>query len=243
MDMVLLDWTRMGHVYCLAGAVQEDGGFRIVRPLLRRRQSAPVRNTGWSPFLFDGRQRWEIFTLVGTEPAEPEPPHLEDVWVRAMLPQNRSADQALRRAILQATTVPKGQPVFGSNLTLTPSSAHLAPGCGNRSLATLIIPSAAIRFSASWRERAAEPDVRASLGFAPLGGRMLPVKDHHLICRAEQKTAGLTQLATLLNEMVRAMGPEVAVRLGLSRAFPAEPGGSHEFCWLMIDGFFSPIDP
>ncbi|HXG11727.1 MAG TPA: 3-oxoacyl-[acyl-carrier-protein] synthase III C-terminal domain-containing protein [Gemmataceae bacterium] len=33
MDMILLDWTRMGKSYCLAGVVAERGRYRVVRPL------------------------------------------------------------------------------------------------------------------------------------------------------------------------------------------------------------------
>ena len=65
MDMILLDWTRMGRSYCLAGAVLEKGDWRIVRPLPMKHRAAPVRNIGWSPFLFDGHARWEIFELIG----------------------------------------------------------------------------------------------------------------------------------------------------------------------------------
>jgi hypothetical protein len=46
MDMILLDWTRMGQAYCVAGAVGEHNGFRIVRPMLTHPRSTPVRNTG-----------------------------------------------------------------------------------------------------------------------------------------------------------------------------------------------------
>ena len=40
MDMVLVDWTRMGKFYCLAGAVVQEGKVRIVRPLLSKFTSA-----------------------------------------------------------------------------------------------------------------------------------------------------------------------------------------------------------
>ena len=59
MEMILLDWTRMGRSYCLAGAVTEGGHFRTVRPLFRKHQQPPVRNAGWSAYLFDGHARWE----------------------------------------------------------------------------------------------------------------------------------------------------------------------------------------
>src|SRR5689334_21639566 len=90
MAMILLDWTRMGKAYCLAGVVVEGQFVRTVRPLLTKYRDAPVRNVGWSPFLIDGHQRWEVFELVGPEPAEPQPPHVEDVWVRTLRPRRCS---------------------------------------------------------------------------------------------------------------------------------------------------------
>jgi hypothetical protein len=56
MEMILLDWTRMGRSYCLAGVVAETGGLRTVRSLLAVFRDAPVGNVGWSPFLIDGHQ-------------------------------------------------------------------------------------------------------------------------------------------------------------------------------------------
>lgn len=100
MDMVLLDWTRMGRQYCLAGIVQHSGQLRVVRPLPIGHRTEAVRNLGWSPFLMDGHSRWEIFELIDPNPAEPSPPHLEDVWVRSMKSRHRLADPSLRRAIL-----------------------------------------------------------------------------------------------------------------------------------------------
>jgi hypothetical protein len=243
MDMVLLDWTRMGKHYCLAGAVLGSEPVRIVRPLLVKHRDTPVRNVGWSAFLLDGHTRWEIFELIGAEEAPPEPPHLEDLWVRAMRPRRRSATLAERRAILQATTVPTGQPLFGESLTLAKASAHLAPGIGARSLATLQVPAAGVRFSASWREGAPEPDVRAALGISPLGTRLLPLKDHHLRLRAEQSAANLTALVRALDAAVHEMGERLAVRLGLSRPFQNDPSRGMEACWLMIDGLFSWGEP
>src|SRR5690349_7506116 len=101
--MIVLDWTRMGKSYCLAGVVEQNGQLRVVRPLPARQRDAPVRNVGWSPFLMDGHSRWEVFELVGIEPAEPLPPHREDVWVRDLRPRRTLANPALRRVILQAT--------------------------------------------------------------------------------------------------------------------------------------------
>src|SRR5436190_898292 len=78
MEMILLDWTRMGRTYCVAGACNVNGQIRIVRPLPRSQRDAPVRNTGWSPFQMDGHSRWEVFELISPEVAPPQPPHRED---------------------------------------------------------------------------------------------------------------------------------------------------------------------
>ena len=243
MDMILLDWTRMGRQYCLAGAVAGAEPIRIVRPLLAKHRDAAARNYGWSAYLVDGHSRWEIFELLGAEPADLQLPHSEDLWVRSLRPRGRSATRDQRRAILNATTAPYGESLFGESLAMTHSTAHLAAGKGDRSLATIVVPAAGIHFSASLREGAAEPDVRAALGVPQLGARLLPVKDHHLLLRAEREAANLTALARWLDAAVRAMGPEIAVRLGLSRPFQNDPERGREACWLMIDGFFSSTDP
>src|SRR5262245_10885178 len=115
-DMVLLDWTRMGNNYCLAGAIADDDGWRIVRPLWVKHRSAAVRNVGWSAFQTAGRHRWQALTLVEPRSADPLPPHLEDVWVRDLRSQDRLATSATRRAILEATLTPEGEALFGSPL-------------------------------------------------------------------------------------------------------------------------------
>src|SRR3954462_1655659 len=112
--MVLLDWTRMGRTYCLAGAVIEAGAVRIVRPLLAKHLDAPVRNVGWSAYLLDGHSRWEIFELLGLRVPRPEPPHLEDVWVRSLGSRRRLASPEQRRAILAATTAEPDAAAFGA---------------------------------------------------------------------------------------------------------------------------------
>src|SRR5262249_17941445 len=100
-DMVLVDWTRMGRSYCLAGVVKEkDGSLRLVRPLLSRGRSSAIRNGGWSGWLLDGHSRWEVFELIAPELASSEPPHLEDLWVRAIRPRRSSLPTEQRRAIL-----------------------------------------------------------------------------------------------------------------------------------------------
>ena len=91
MDMILLDWTRMGRTYCLAGAVFQDKQWRVVRPLLTKLREAPVRNVGWSAYLLDGHARWEIMELIGPQLTAPEPPHVEDLWVRALRSRRSSA--------------------------------------------------------------------------------------------------------------------------------------------------------
>src|SRR5262245_1788483 len=178
MHLILLDWTRMGKTYCLAGVVLDDLDVRVVRPLLARNRAAPVRNTGWSPYLLDGHARWEIFELVGPQPAEPEPPHLEDIWVRSLRPLRRSAAPEQRRAILAATAAATGGRLFGEALTATRTGAYLNPGTGRRSLATVLVPSRRVSFGACWREGTAEPDFRVKLPLGDLGERVLAVKDH-----------------------------------------------------------------
>lgn len=243
MDMVLLDWTRMGKMYCLAGVVQQNGQLRIVRPLPAENRAAPVRNAGWSPYLMDGHSRWEIFELIDPKPAEASPPHLEDLWVRGMKSRRSMANPALRRAILHATRTPPGEPWFGTALTMTRSCAYVAPRTGQRSLVSIVVPNGAIRFSVSWREGTPEPDTRVSLAVPELEGRSLPVKDHFLLQRAELASSAAEGRMRALSLAVNQMGAEVAVRLGLSRSFQATPGRAESVCWLMADGLFSLNDP
>lgn len=237
MEMILLDWTRMGHVYCLAGAVRDNGGYRVVRPLLARHRAAAVRNTGWSPYLFDGRRRWEAFELIGAEPATPEPPHVEDTWVRALRPLNRSAGVAQRYEILTATMTPPGREPFGAPLSFTRAGAFLPPGVGCRSLTTLTVPASCCHFRLANREGAAAPDVRVRINVPVLDGRQLMVKDHHLLSAAERASLDPTARLQAMANAVAGMGGTVAVRLGLSRADDGQQ------CWLMADGFFSLTDP
>src|SRR5437660_12692443 len=103
--MILLDWTRMGKTYCLAGAVAEKGSYRIVRPLLAKNRTAAVRNVGWSAWLLDGHSRWEVFELIAPQPAEAQPPHVEDLWVHSLKPRRCLASPDERRAILAETTI------------------------------------------------------------------------------------------------------------------------------------------
>ena len=64
MDLIVLDWTRMGKVYCLAGVIDQGGQYRVVRPLHVRGKTEAERNTGWSPYLFDGYSRWQAFKMI-----------------------------------------------------------------------------------------------------------------------------------------------------------------------------------
>ena len=243
MDVVLLDWTRMGQSYCLAGVIHQGGRPRVVRPLPIRARTAPVRNLGWSAFMMNGHSRWEVFEMVGPEPAPAEPPHLEDVWVRGLRPRGRLATPAERRASLEAILTPPGLPFFGASLQTTRTAAYLVPGSGERSLATILVPTARLAFAASQREGTLEPDYRVTLDLPDVGRRTLPVKDHFLLNRAETDSPDPEGRARSLALTVRAMGEVVAVRLGLSRPFGSHPGRGDRFCWLMADGFFSPTDP
>jgi hypothetical protein len=242
-DLILLDWTRMGRLYCLAGAIIQDGQYRIVRPLPARGRDNPVPNQGWSPFLLDGHSRWEVFRLVRPEPAGAVAPHLEDVWVQALQPCRRLASRAERRAVLQATLGPADSPLFGPDLAHGHAGCYLEPGSGERSLASIVVPSAEVHFLPPlWREGASQPDYRVSLPLPGLDQRILPLKDHFLLCRAERARDNPDDRPAFLEQAVRLMGARVVVRLGLSRSFPAANGQPGR-CWLMADGFFSPDDP
>jgi hypothetical protein len=244
MDLVLLDWTRMGHVYCLAGAVREEGQYRIVRPLLGYRNDSPVPNQGWSPYLMDGHSRWEVFELVHPVRPLPVPPHVEDVWVKTLEPRRRSARRDERRAILQATLGPPDAALFGAALLNNGhGGCYLEPGSGERSLASLVVPSSEIRFKPpQCRGGADQPDYHAYLTVPGHGECILPVKDHFLLCRAEKAWPNLDDRPGFLTEAVHLMGHQVVVRLGLSRSFPTARGAPGR-CWLMADGFFSLDDP
>jgi hypothetical protein len=243
MDMVLLDWTRMGKAYCLAGVVTQDGARRVVRPLPAKNKDAAARNLGWSAYLLDGHKRWEVFELVGAEPAGPEPPHTEDVWVRTLRPRGAFAPPQDRRDILAATTAPPGESPFGVELGTTRTAAYVAPGTGVRSLATVAAPSQPITFNAFHQEGMAGPEFRVMLPLPGLEGRPLPLKDHHLLQKAEKVSRSLDTQIKALQQAVRQMGETVAVRLGLSRPYPPNTARGPGNCWLMVDGFFSPTEP
>jgi hypothetical protein len=245
MEMILLDWTRMGTYYCLAGAVAEGGSWRMVRPLLAKFKNGPVRNLGWSAYLMDGRCRWEVFQLVGVQPAAPQPPHTEDIWVAEMRSLKRLASPAQRRTVLEAGLRPAGTPLFGVRLSSTRAAAYLLPDTGTSSLATVLVRRGDVTFTAAVREGATEPDCRVLLNLPGLQERTLAVKDHFLLRRAEAAGNDPNQRVRALTLAVSQMGETVAVRLGLTRAFsPAEgQAGQPGRCWMMADGFFSYDDP
>jgi len=240
MDLILLDWTRMGRSYCLAGAVADGAGYRVIRPILHKFRDAPVRNAGWSPYLLDGHQRWEIFEIIGPVPTPPDPPHVEDLWVRGLRPRHCLATREQRRAVLAATATPPGEPLFGVPFEPTRAVA-VGAGTGSRSLITVVVPGGDIAFSGSHR-RGPDPDYRVTLCLPDLGERSLPVKDHHLLARAEAGAKTLDAQLERMTQLVRDMGEQVAVRLGLTRPFQSEANRTG-LCWLMADGFFSFSDP
>lgn len=243
LEMILLDWTRMGGTYCLAGAVPPQG-YRIVRPLPVKNRPLPVRKFGWWFRPFEGHSRWEVFELVQPATADPQPPHAEDMWVARPRATGRLAPVEQRRAILEATLAKPGEELFGQPLLPTRASAYLPPGAGLRSLATVRIPATSITFTGSLRECAVEPDFRVQMPVPDLGSRTLPVKDHHLLLRAKAAGPDVHAQIAALQAALRAMGDDIAVRLGLSRAFSSkDSGGTSSACWLMADGFFSWSDP
>jgi hypothetical protein len=243
MEFILLDWTRMGRSYCLAGVVPERAGFRVVRPLPVKLRSAAVRNVGWSAYLLDGHCRWEVFELAGPTAALVQAPHVEDVWVRSLLPRRVLAPPGQRRQILEATAAPAGQELFGSPPVATRTAAYVEPGDGRRSLATIRVRAADVRFDVCQREGVAEPDVRVTLPVPGLGTRSLPLKDHHLLARAETVSPTLDGRKQALGRALGQMGETVAVRLGLSRSYQPSDSRAPGKCWLMVDGLFSLADP
>jgi len=202
-----------------------------------------VRNVGWSAYLMDGHSRWEGFELLGSSPADLQPPDRGDLWVRSLRPRGVLAPREQRCAILKETASKSGEAVFGTPLDSTRSAAYLQPGTGERSLATLIVEANQPRFDVNWRIGTGEPDVRVELPLPDLGRRWLPVKDHHLLLRAERATLNVEARVTALKRAIQQMGDLIAVRLGLSRSFQGNPDRGSGQCWLMADGFFSLHDP
>jgi hypothetical protein len=243
MEMILLDWTRMGRSYCVTGAVQVNGQLRIVRPLPRHLREAPVRNTGWSSFQMDGHSRWEVLEFEAPEPAPPQAPHLEDAWVVTLRTRHCFATPAQRRAILQQTIVPEGQPLFGVPLHKDRHKGYLLPGEGVRSLTSLAVRQNEIELFADQRPDKPGPNYRVRLHVPELAGLVLPFKDHFLMARAEQAAPTETGRLQTLKRAIAEMGETVIVRIGVTRPY-AQPGSSSlPVCWLMADGFFSWNDP
>ena len=180
--MILLDWTRMGKTYCLAGAVVQDGRYRVVRPLLARYHDAPCGTLAGRLTNSMDMARWEVFELIAPKPAaQLRRLHLEDVWVTSLRPLRRFATPEQRRAILAATAPRADEPLFGVPLSTTRSAGFLQPGTGTRSLATLVVPSGQITFGGCCRAGTGEADLRVKLPVPELGERVLPVKDHLLL--------------------------------------------------------------
>jgi hypothetical protein len=241
--MILLDWTRMARSYCLAGVTAEGETYRVVRPLLAKYRDSPPANVGWSAYLLDGHARWEVFRLMGPERAAHPPPHVEDVWVRGISPRRSMATVEQRRAILTVTKPRADETLFGAPLLTTPGAAYLSGGAGTRSLTTLWVPAEQVVFRASRRGPGEPAEFRVRLGVAGLGDRLLSVKDHTLLSRAEQAGPDLDSQLLAIRQMVGRMGNPVVVRLGLSRPFLDGKHSEAGRCWLMADGFFSLSDP
>jgi hypothetical protein len=243
MEMVLLDWTRMGRTYCVAGATKVNGELRIIRPLPRSQRESPLRNTGWSPYQMDGHFRFEVFDLIAPEAAPPQAPHLEDAWVVSLRSRGGLASPAQRRAMLEATLVPEGQPLFGVLLRTHNRKAYLLPDEGKRSLTSVALRQEQIELFAERRDDRPEPAYRVRLDVPELRGLVLPFKDHFLLGRAEQTTAAAEDRLGALKQALAQMGETVVVRLGVSRPYARPNGSSLPVCWLMADGFFSMGDP
>lgn len=243
MDLILLDWTRMGRTYCVTGAVRVHGQLRIMRPLPRALRDAPVRNTGWSPFQLDGHSRWEVFEVIAPEPAPPLAPHLEDAWVVGLRSRRGLAAPGQRRAVLEATLVPEGQPLFGAALRRDKHKAYLLPNEGARSLTSVAVRQQQLELFVERSAYRPEAAYRVRLHLPELEGLVIPFKDHFLLGRAEQASPTDTGRLQALKLALAQMGERVIVRLGVSRPYAFTGSSSLPVCWLMADGFFSSNDP
>jgi hypothetical protein len=243
MDMILLDWTRMGRTYCVTGAVHVNGLLRILRPLPRSQRDAPVRNTGWSPFQLDGHSRWEMFEVIAPEPATPQAPHLEDAWVISLRSRRGLAAPAQRRAVLQATLVPEGQLLFGVPLRKDKQKGYLLPSEGLRSLTSLAVRQQQIELFVERTVYKPDATYRVRLHVKDLDDLIIPFKDHFLLNSAERASPTDTGRLQALKFALAQMGETVIVRLGVSRPYAFEGSSRLPVCWLMADGFFSAQDP
>ena len=108
-------------------------------------------------------------------------------------------------------------------------------------MTTVVLPA---RLHSVRRDEPAEPAGAGrprAIGRAGFGGRLLPLKDHFLVTRAETASPNINGRLRFIQAAVRAMGDPVAIRVGLYRPF-AQAGGEPR-CWLMADGFFSCAEP
>src|SRR5438034_10506500 len=60
MEMVLLDWTRMGRSFCVAGAAFPDTHYRLVRPLWANTGQAPVGRVRSTASRLERPVGWDI---------------------------------------------------------------------------------------------------------------------------------------------------------------------------------------
>ena len=180
MDMILCDWTRMGRTYCLAGAVFSAGLDLRSAGAAHAPGSGPQRRLVAVPAgrsLPLGNVR-----AVGATTPPPEPPHVEDRWVRS-LRRWALATPAERRAVLLAGTRPCGKPFWRPVFPL--GDGEPGSGDGERSLVTVVVDRRSLSFTGVTRQGRAGPDYRATLDVPGLGTRRLPVVDHGLLRTAE----------------------------------------------------------
>jgi hypothetical protein len=206
-------------------------------------REAPVRNTGWSPFQMDGHSRWEVFEVISPEAAPPQAPHLEDAWVVSLRSRHGLAEPAKRRAVLQATLVPDGQPLFGVPLRRDKHKAYLLANEGVRSLTSVVVQQKQIELFIERRADRPDANYRVRLHVPELDGLVIPFKDHFLLNRAELASPTDAGRLHALKLALAQMGETVLVRIGVSRPYTQPGSSSLPVCWLMADGFFSLSDP
>jgi hypothetical protein len=226
------------------GTVEEECDRRRYFGHKRYLQFADVPvDTDWSPFQLDGHSRWEVFEVIAPEPAPPQAPHLEDAWVISLRSRHGLATSGQRRAVLQATLVPEGQPLFGAALRRDKQKAYLLANEGSRSLTSVAVRQKQIELFVERSAYKPEAVYRVRLHIPELDGLVIPFKDHFLLGRAEQASPTEAGRLRALQQAITQMGETVIVRLGVSRPYVHARSSSLPVCWLMADGFFSLSDP
>jgi hypothetical protein len=211
---------------CIAGV---DGHDRCIRPVV------------------DGGNLWEedlaprpgvairAFSIVSVElgEARPDPPHTEDcVFNRYAMEFVSQLDRDEARRLLSRIADPDVSAIFGVPVEHD-GGAHVQRGQGRRSLGTV-----RARRVVADRLRVGEGGrARAWLSVTDASGleQPLPVTDLAFMRWCDELIGGCRPVADCLAAMDRALdGPEVYLRIGLSRNWDKHP----DRCYLQITGVY-----